>query len=1293
LVALRNSFHLKGTRTILGCMDWKVQEGKLATIILRGRIISVGRFLGGREIAKVNLFTSNCYLASPSSTVQRNSFEPTGAIRPLSSVPAIIGWRALAKIFSSVVQSVVIPVVGLFSGRASQYNPTHENSAPTYGDKSIYDLVPVRVPVPLVEPVVVRSVNNGVLVLSQSDKAVGCAKRLNDWFALQPIARLWSKLAHKSSLKGLVNFSRYSIIIAALLLLVPYAYAQSTLVSGTIVDSSGQAWIHGSFQFTFQPSPSNPNAQYFLNGVPFNRFQTIPALGPGLLDGAGSFTNVAVPSNTSITPSGSTWSLQVCPLATATNGCFIANLTISGVNQTVTSSLVPPPIIVDLTNPPQAPAAYVDSEIIGARVGSSYWNLIDQTQHVCTFPVCVWVPLIGGAGNPGGLTTQVQVNNGGAFGGSPCMTFPSLTVGPVDTNCNAAFKGPNPYIDATLFGVRAVSGSGPSATVSCTSGLPTVTINADPGFVNGDGVALYGCGSGTIAAPAAPTVMPSLAAAQTGMLLDVPGLTGATTYCYQLVARSLMGATNVSPETCTTTGPASLGLQTNTITTATLSTTTATYTTSAAHGLVVGAHVVISGVTINISGGGTTNFNTSTNPFTGWFTVATVPDNTHFTVNLMSDSRNGAITAGTGGSVNYWNDIRITATETTGNFQYYVYGRVSGGSKTLIGTMWPQNSSGGFGGDATYLAFQDFGSTVTTFPNPPLYIPTTVPTAATNSMLATTIVSGAGTTSLVLAASAGNSISGQTIIFDDAITFLNAATFAANNTGGTSGPLMLPEPGNNALNYVFNSPISLGTGGTSRITVLQKGQLLVNEPITMTVVSWYGQPSSSSVIGSFAFHETTPITVKRASPGIYALSDVGFFDLQISTANANGTTLYIQDGGGIPVAGFFDDVFWGLGFGGNIYSNMGAVFRGGAGFYFKNTTISAPQNGVLTSTTPGLYFNQSGNAVFDNLVLSGVGIATRVNFAGNFLKVDAVYSQGNYEPYFSTVIGSGGTGLFFMDVRNSLFDTTEVPLLANYGGVPVNLTITNGITGASIASGSFPPGSSPRTSINMIGTQPGGGAANNLYTAQLNQVYRVRDGTLGQTFMGLDVYNRSMSLGPAYSLFSTVGPYPAPTCPVSAGGSIPVGTFSYMFAPIFPANGSEGVYSYLCTATTTTGNQTVTLSWTAIPGVIQYNVYRNGVALTTSPISATTFTDTLAGPAGNPAGTLAAGGPAGMHGSTLWGQTVQVGDRAAITSSAGAPPAGLCTTTTGGQIYLRTDGTTTTTLYVCDGSSGSWTAK
>ena len=52
------------------------------------------------------------------------------------------------------------------------------------------------------------------------------------------------------------------------LLFAGSAAAQNTSVSGQIIDSSGQAWKAGTFQFTFVPLLSNPTAVLKQNGSP-----------------------------------------------------------------------------------------------------------------------------------------------------------------------------------------------------------------------------------------------------------------------------------------------------------------------------------------------------------------------------------------------------------------------------------------------------------------------------------------------------------------------------------------------------------------------------------------------------------------------------------------------------------------------------------------------------------------------------------------------------------------------------------------------------------------------------------------------------------------------------------------------------------------------------------------------------------------------------------------------------------------------------------------------------------------
>lgn len=166
--------------------------------------------------------------------------------------------------------------------------------------------------------------------------------------------------------------------------------AQSTTTSATITDTDGQTWNYGTYSFVFQPSPANPIGQYYWNGVPFSKSQTIS----GNLTSAGFFTQ-SVPSNTSINPSGSTWLATVCPAASAP--CYAVTLTITGATQDLTTQLVPPGARVNLTNPPAGVTAYTDAEIVGAKPGSFYFNITDETLHFCTqtgFPPCQWTAVV-----------------------------------------------------------------------------------------------------------------------------------------------------------------------------------------------------------------------------------------------------------------------------------------------------------------------------------------------------------------------------------------------------------------------------------------------------------------------------------------------------------------------------------------------------------------------------------------------------------------------------------------------------------------------------------------------------------------------------------------------------------------------------------------------------------------------------------------------------------------------------------------------------------------------------------
>ena len=197
--------------------------------------------------------------------------------------------------------------------------------------------------------------------------------------------------------------------------------AQTTSVSGSVTDAGGQNWSYGSYYLSFNPNPQNASSQYFLAGVPLNVSQQIP----GSLSSTGTFSGASVPDNSKITPAGSTWKLTVCPAATTP--CYTTTQTIQGATMTLTP--IPPAIVLNLVNPPAGAAAYSDSEISGARPGSFYFNLGDDTIHICNvigFPPCTWQSLSGGNA-PGAPNFSVQFNNTGSLGGDSQFTYTPST--------------------------------------------------------------------------------------------------------------------------------------------------------------------------------------------------------------------------------------------------------------------------------------------------------------------------------------------------------------------------------------------------------------------------------------------------------------------------------------------------------------------------------------------------------------------------------------------------------------------------------------------------------------------------------------------------------------------------------------------------------------------------------------------------------------------------------------------------------------------------------------------------
>lgn len=154
------------------------------------------------------------------------------------------------------------------------------------------------------------------------------------------------------------------------------ASAQTTTVSGTVEDNNATLWVNGTWSVTFIPNPAQPNINvYNINGTPLAGNVINQS---GVLSNSAAFS-FAVYQSTAIVPTGSSWTITVCPLANSK--CGIYNF------PTSTSTLN---ISTNLTNILPVPAfpatagsyGYADSEaILTLTPGGTYFNVVDQCQR------------------------------------------------------------------------------------------------------------------------------------------------------------------------------------------------------------------------------------------------------------------------------------------------------------------------------------------------------------------------------------------------------------------------------------------------------------------------------------------------------------------------------------------------------------------------------------------------------------------------------------------------------------------------------------------------------------------------------------------------------------------------------------------------------------------------------------------------------------------------------------------------------------------------------------------------
>jgi hypothetical protein len=780
-------------------------------------------------------------------------------------------------------------------------------------------------------------------------------------------------------------------------------------------------------------------------------------------------------------------------------------------------------------------------------------------------------------------------------------------------------KGPNPYIDCRAYGCRAVNPFTAPATTgvtaTCNASDATVTISGPSSFKNGDGV-VFPCGArNSLTTPSAPTVTPSCSAGLTGTLLDVAGCSGSTSYSYKICAiDALGGCTAASAAGSTSKGNATLGkAASTTISTVSLSGNTVTVNLSSTVSFASSTMVVISGVTA-------TTGNNTQNVFNGTFAPVTFVSGTRFTFILpqSASAYAGAPTAGTGGTVTFYQGNHITWFHVSGAVAYAIYGRTSR-SYSLIGISLPDNPS--LKSDQTYNTFDDFGPTVTTV-TAPWYIPTTPPASATYDVTETTIVSGAGSISLKVANAPTTNGGGRPVnfLFDDAITTLTAANAAVAITGGA--PVVLPA--SNSGQYVFNAPITLPSG----TFITQYGNSYINAPIAGSFLTWTGVEGYGAR-PSFGYYYLPTITVNSGQ--LYLNNLPLFSQLNVSIQGSGGITAIVEDTTGNFPAVQLDRVQFTLNNGSTEYSNMGLVVRGtqtnsGSVSTMNHVLLASSQNGPASEAiNPGFWFNNFGTVHMIDTFMSGKGIAFRPTVSGARIELENTYCQGCYMPFWNIENYPRGAGAaaVYMTVKHTVEDTTAQAFVANLGGVSLFVTFDMAnypASGNNVITGTYP------TALNVLDlTQPS-----------------LSDGTFGLTTLPMKFQPYSVSQNPGFSEFDSDVSPAAPTCTLSSGGRLAVNTWHYTIAGEYPngTGASEGTISAVCTVTTTSGMQTVNLSWPKIAGAICYNVYRGTnypyLVNLSSCQTGTTLADNGLTASTNVMSNSSAGGPAGRSSATQW---------------------------------------------------------
>lgn len=259
--------------------------------------------------------------------------------------------------------------------------------------------------------------------------------------------------------------------------------------------------------------------------------------------------------------------------------------------------------------------------------------------------------------------------------------------------------------------------------------------------------------------------------------------------------------------------------------------------------------------------------------------------------------------------------------------------------------------------------------------------------------------------------------------------------------------------------------------------------------------------------------------------------------------------------------------------------------------------------------------------------------------------------QGGIDPVISFLRYRPGTADINARIAMITPDTQAVPNVVNFAGnssgLSINLYMEND---GPPSSGWVQLSGKPILAVHSIGASYGQLGQNTNVSTDNEGLGYAYDGIFGTTYLGGSVtpehHNKAMILGSSNQFFTDTGRFPAPTCVVQAGGSIPVGTYTLTYHPIYyngTRTGGEGEPSLPCAYTTSSGKQSVKISGVNVPNAIAYDVFNNGGLIGSCALGyVTNFPYTWKGYpiCGASEPEIPGTGPAGIHGNLIWAPNV-----------------------------------------------------